>query len=79
MTTRRASRSIDSISPTCTLAGAKMRRTGLSMFLGADPPGDHLADEAVEGVEVLAADHGDVAAARAAPPSRSSRVSVIGT
>ena len=38
MTTRRASRSTDSISPTCTFAGAKIRRTGLSMFPGPIRP-----------------------------------------
>ena len=38
MTTLRASRSIDSISATCTFAGAKIRRTGLSMLLGPIRP-----------------------------------------
>ena len=43
-----------------------------------DPAGDHLADETVEGVEVVATDNGDVDLT-ALDGRRSSRVSVIGT
>ena len=63
----RSSRSIRSISPTCTWALPKIRRARLRIVPGTKPARDHLRDQPVGDGEVVACDHRDVEVAGGDP------------